>query len=37
MLIDLDKLKRRYDFIESENDINFSDIVKLDRAGKFSK
>lgn len=35
MLIDLDELKRKYDFIESEKDISFSDIVKLDRTGKF--
>ena len=37
MLIDLDELKRRYDFLESERNINFSDIVKLDRTGKFNK
>ncbi len=37
MLIDLDELKRKYDFLESEMEINFSDIVKLDRTGKFNK
>ena len=37
MMTDLDELKRKYDFIEAERDINFSDIVKLDRTGKFSK
>jgi len=37
MIVDLEELKRKYDFLESERCICFSDIVKLDRTGKFSK
>jgi len=35
MLSDLIELKEKYSFIESERDINFSDIVNIDRTGKF--
>jgi len=39
MLTDLSELKQKYDFVEhlSDRDINFSEIVELDRKGKFNK